>query len=244
MWRPDSVREQGQTDTHPQTQTNTRNPSRLKPTHLVGLIACASRGRPTHTLSLTPTHAPLQTQTNTRGRPDSVREQGQTDTITLLISLGAQVDRRCAPSLFLFSHTWGHDGIFWPILTQTVVRKKTTMPLRIAAPSFFLPSAGGAGGHRVVHLLRGNASTHLVASEWPRLLCRTVRISVKVLINCFWRNEIYYTDALLLLVWYMCVVMCVAQKTSINTRMEISTDTRVRHNRAFLVRAIVSPGCK
>jgi len=35
-------------------------------------------------------------------------------------------------------------------------------------------------------------------------------ISVKVLINCFWRKYIYYTNDLLLLVWSICVVIFVS----------------------------------
>ena len=44
--------------------------------------------------------------------------------------------------------------------------------------------------------------------------CRAIFISVKVLINGWWRNEIYYTNVLLLLVWAICVVIFVAQTQS------------------------------
>jgi len=37
-------------------------------------------------------------------------------------------------------------------------------------------------------------------------------ISVKLLINCVWRNKMYYINALLLPVWSLCVVIFVAQK--------------------------------
>jgi hypothetical protein len=57
---------------------------------------------------------------------------------------------------------------------------------------------------------RGARGSSLVLAFSPRgeALCRF--ISVQVLINCFWRNEIYYTNALPLLVWSICVVMLVS----------------------------------
>jgi hypothetical protein len=51
---------------------------------------------------------------------------------------------------------------------------------------------------------------------------RAIFISVKLLINCFWRNEIYYKNALLLRAWSICVVFFVAQKQLINTSIEIN----------------------
>jgi hypothetical protein len=51
---------------------------------------------------------------------------------------------------------------------------------------------------------------------------RPIFISIKVLINGFWRNKIYYTNAVLLLVWPIRVAIFVAEKQLINTSMEIN----------------------
>jgi hypothetical protein len=67
-------------------------------------------------------------------------------------------------------------------------------------------------------LNRGERSTCIAR---PHGLGFRVLISVKVLITCCWRNEIYYTHALLLLVWFICVVIFVAQKQLIDSSMEI-----------------------
>ena len=51
--------------------------------------------------------------------------------------------------------------------------------------------------------------------EHPRRLTQSARatfFSTKLLFNCFWRNKIYYTDALLLLSGATRVVIFVAQK--------------------------------
>jgi hypothetical protein len=45
-----------------------------------------------------------------------------------------------------------------------------------------------------------------------------------VLINCFWRHEIYYINTLLLLVWPVCVVIFAARKELMNTYMEIKVE--------------------
>jgi len=49
----------------------------------------------------------------------------------------------------------------------------------------------------------------------------TAFIAAQEVIHCFWHSEIYYTNALLLLVGSTCVVMFVAQKQLIDTCMEI-----------------------
>jgi tetratricopeptide (TPR) repeat protein len=54
-------------------------------------------------------------------------------------------------------------------------------------------------------------------------------ISVTVLNYCFRRNKVYYRKLLLLLVWYICVVIFVAQKQSITTSMDIKTPNPQPH---------------
>ena len=49
----------------------------------------------------------------------------------------------------------------------------------------------------------------------------TLNISVKVLIRRFRYRKIYYTDARLLLVLFICVVIFVAEKQLLNTSVEI-----------------------
>ena len=56
-------------------------------------------------------------------------------------------------------------------------------------------------------------------------------ISVKALIDCVWRNENYYTDALLLLVWFICVVIFVAPKKLIYTSREIRSAAKLLRKR-------------
>ena len=47
-------------------------------------------------------------------------------------------------------------------------------------------------------------------------------ISTTVLIHCFWRNESYYANAVLLIAWLNCLAMFVARKQSIDTFTEMS----------------------
>ena len=60
------------------------------------------------------------------------------------------------------------------------------------------------------------------------LLARPIThlISIQVLINCFSRNEIYYTNVVLLLLWANRVVICIARNQLINTSMEINLGVR------------------
>jgi len=64
-------------------------------------------------------------------------------------------------------------------------------------------------------------------------------ISIKASSNFFWRNEIYYTNALLLLVWSICVVIFVAQKQQINTFTEMYLQ-QVGFDRVATSRAVLN----
>ena len=62
---------------------------------------------------------------------------------------------------------------------------------------------------------------------------------IRFLNNCFWRNEIRYTNALLvLLVWHNFVVNYVAQKQSIDTCIDIVVQPSLFRSICFLLSCV------
>ena len=81
--------------------------------------------------------------------------------------------------------------------------------------------SAGRGCSRRCALHRMHSQTSVLRPEPPDHLrpSPTDLISVNILIGCLCRNEIYYTNALLLLAWSIRVVILVAQIQLINTSL-------------------------